>query len=76
MNIFNNQEYDYESASDRIFLRNFHKNAIKSNLDIDKYNQIKNNIHSLEVNLKKLKESQLRLKENHCINNSQCKNRQ
>ena len=63
MLIPNIQEYDYESASDRVFLRNFHKNAIKSNLDIEKYNQIKNSIYSLENNLKKLRESQLKLKE-------------
>ena len=61
--VLTRKEYDYESASDRIFLRNFHKNAIRSNLDVEKYNQIKNSIYSLETNLKKLRDSQLKLKE-------------
>ncbi len=54
------KEYDYESASDRIFLRHLHKNAIKENLNIDKYNELKNLVFILENDLKKIKDSQLK----------------
>lgn len=54
------QEYDYESATDRIFLRNFHKNAIKNNLDVNKYNQMKNTVYELENELKRVKEIQMK----------------
>ena len=54
------KEYDYESATDRIFLRNFHKNAIKSNLDINKYNNIKNAMYSLENELKQIQQIQMK----------------
>lgn len=64
-NIYNliikkNKEYDYESATDRIFLRNFHKNAIKNNLDVNKYNEKKNTVYQLENELKRIKEIQMK----------------
>ncbi len=49
--VFAFKEYDYESASDRIFLRHFHKNALKSKLDIEKYNHLKEAIYKLEKQL-------------------------
>lgn len=54
--VLTRKEYGYESASDRIFLRHFHKNAIRNDLDVKKYNRLKESIHYLENDLKKLKE--------------------
>lgn len=53
--VLTRKEYDYESASDRIFLRNFHKNALKSNLDVEKYNHLKDKIMKLEEHLQAFK---------------------
>lgn len=50
--VLTRKEYGYESASDRIFLRHFHKNAIKKDLDINRYNILKNSIFNLEKDLK------------------------
>lgn len=58
--VLTRKEYDYASATDRIFLRNFHKNAVKKNLDISKYNELRNTIYKLENDLRKIKTSQLR----------------
>lgn len=58
--VLTRKEYDYASATDRIFLRNFHKNAVKNNLDVSKYNEMKNTIYKLENDLRKIKTSQLR----------------
>jgi hypothetical protein len=41
-------------------LRHLHKNAIKQNLNINKYNELKNMMFLLENDLKKIKESQLK----------------
>lgn len=60
----NKQEYDYESASDRIFLRYFHRNASKHNLDVIRYNEIKNKIDMLENDLGKIKQSHIKNFEN------------
>lgn len=58
--VLTRKEYDYASATDRIFLRNFHKNAIKNHLDISKYNELRNTIYKLENDLRKIKTSQLK----------------
>lgn len=58
--VLTRKEYDYESASDRIFLRHLHKNAVKQNLNINRYNDLKNMVFLLEADLKKIKESQLK----------------
>lgn len=58
--VLTRKEYDYASATDRIFLRNFHKNAAKQNLDISKYNELKNTIFKLENDLRRIKTSQLK----------------
>ncbi|RMZ94624.1 calcium uniporter mitochondrial isoform X2 [Brachionus plicatilis] len=55
--VLTRKEYGYESASDRVFLRHFHKNAMKNDLDIKKYNQIKDSIFYLENDLKNVKKS-------------------
>lgn len=57
--IFLIKEYDYESASDRIFLRSFHKNAMKNKLDVQKYNTLKENIYKIELNLKNLEKQKI-----------------
>jgi len=54
------KEYDYASATDRIFLRNFHKNAPKYNLDVTKYNEMKQAVYKLENDLRRIKTSQLK----------------
>ncbi len=41
-------------------MRHLHKNAIKQNLNINKYNELKNMMFLLENDLKKIKESQLK----------------
>jgi len=58
--VLTRKEYDYASATDRIFLRNFHKNAAKQNLDVSKYNDLKNTIYKLENDLRRIKTSQLK----------------
>lgn len=58
--VLTRKEYDYASATDRIFLRNFHKNAPKMNLDVSKYNELKNTIYKLENDLRQIKTSQLK----------------
>lgn len=55
--VLTRKEYGYESASDRIYLRHFHKNAVRNNLNIKKYNQIKDSLYDLENELRKIKES-------------------
>ncbi len=62
------KEYDYESASDRIFLRHFHKNAAKSNLDVEKYNNIKLNLYNLDLAMKRIKESGVKIENLHLKN--------
>ena len=56
----NLKEYSYETASDRIFLRHLHKNAIKDNIDIQKYNNMKDTIYNLENELKRIKKAHLK----------------
>lgn len=58
--VLTRKEYDYESASDRIFLRHFHKNASKYNLDVNQYNEIRSKIFLLERDLLRIKESHLK----------------
>ena len=55
--VLTRKEYGYESASDRIYLRHFHKNAIRNNLNVSKYNRIKENLYDLEKELRKIKET-------------------
>lgn len=45
------QEYNFDSAADRIKLRSFHKAAKRSKLDIDRYNAIQNQMKEIENNL-------------------------
>ncbi|CAF0956709.1 unnamed protein product [Brachionus calyciflorus] len=61
--VLTRKEYGYETASDRIYLRHFHKNAIRSDLNIKKYNQLKDSLYFLENDLKKIKESSLQQNE-------------
>jgi hypothetical protein len=58
--VLTRKEYDYESASDRIFLRHFHKNAMRNSMDVQRYNQIKDAMFSLQNDLKKIQESRVK----------------
>lgn len=53
--VLTRKEYDYETASDRIFLRHFHRNASKNRLDVNRYNELKNQIFILENDLNNAK---------------------
>ena len=54
--VLTKQEYVLPEVKDRQYLITFHKNAKKLGLDVDRYNQLKDQIDSIESDLKRLRD--------------------
>lgn len=54
--IFEFQSYEYPMARDRLFLRAFHKRAKKVQFDVAKYNALRERLHMLEHDLKRVRD--------------------
>ncbi|XP_069741635.1 calcium uniporter protein, mitochondrial isoform X2 [Narcine bancroftii] len=54
--VMTRQEYIYPDARDRQYLHFFHKGAIKTKFDIEKYNRLKDAIAQAELDLKRLRD--------------------
>ncbi len=50
------QEYNYADVRDRQYLLTLHKHAKKVNLDVDRYNQLRDSIAQTEYDLKRLRD--------------------
>lgn len=60
--VITRQEYIFPDVKDREFLLSFYKGAKKCQLDVTKYNQLKDNINKIEADLQRLRDPlQLRL---------------
>lgn len=54
--LFYFQEYVLPDVRDREYLITFHKNAKKVGFDVDKYNQLKDQIYKIETDLHRLRD--------------------
>lgn len=54
--VLTRQEYIYPDARDRQYLMFFHKGVKRSRFDIEKYNNLKDDIAEVELNLKRLRD--------------------
>lgn len=54
--VLTKQEYVLPQVADRQYLITFHKNAKKVGLDVDKYNKIKDQVHKIETDLRRLRD--------------------
>ncbi|CAG7823247.1 unnamed protein product [Allacma fusca] len=56
LSIFDSQEYVLPDVKDRQYLITFHKNAKKLGLDVERYNQLKDQIGTLQNDLNRLRD--------------------